>query len=107
LIFQAQNCLPLRYLGGTQLHSEADGVTVTFTPPASDSSRVFYTGIGSSIDRTLTGTAALGGSFGGAFNLPSQTITVIASHAGQEVSRAAIQMRPGTVGFVYLVPNAR
>jgi hypothetical protein len=107
LIFQAQNCLPLRYLGGTQLHSEADDVAVTFTPPASDSSRVFYTGVGASIDRTLTGTAAVGGAFGGAFNLPSQTVTVIASHAGQEVSRAAIQMRPGTVGFVYLVPNAR
>ena len=107
LIFRVQNCLPLRFLGGDQLHAEADDVTITFTPPAADSSRVFYTGLGAAIDPTLTATSAVGGSFGGAFNLPSQTVTVIATHQGQEVSRAAIPMRPGTIGYAYLVPNAR
>ena len=107
LIFRAQNCLPLRYLGGEALRAEADDVAVTFTPPATDSSRVFYTGIGASVDPTLKGTSAVGGAFGGAFNLPAQTVTVIATHDGKEVSRAAIPMRSGTLGFVYLVPNTR
>ena len=107
LIFRAQNCLPLHYLGGTMLHAEADDVSVTYTPPLEDSSKVFYTGVNGNVDPTLIGTTSAGSSFGGAFNLPTRLVTVIASHAGKEVSRAAIQMRPGTVGFVYLVPNSR
>jgi hypothetical protein len=108
LIFRAENCLPMRYLGNASLNAEADGVSVSFMPVAKDSSKVFYTTFGSSIDTTATETQVGGSGYGGAFNLPaSQTLTMIATHAGVEVMRAAVQMQPGTVSMVYLVPDAQ
>jgi hypothetical protein len=105
LIFQALNCLPLRLSGNSLVTAQAEDVKVTFTPPGKDSSQVFYT-IGSyAIDRTRDRTTAAGGSYGGVFNLPAQSVVVVAQHDGVEVSRAVVQMRPGTVGFVFLLPT--
>jgi hypothetical protein len=105
LVFQVLNCLPLRLSGNATANAEAEDVKVSFTPPGQDSSQVFYTITGSVIDRTRDRTSATGASFGGAFNLPSQNVTIVGQHNGVEVSRAAIQMRPGAVGFLYLLPN--
>jgi hypothetical protein len=107
LIFRAHNCLPLRYLDGKVLNAEADDVVVTFSPSVDDSSKVFYTGFQSGIDPSLSGTSAMGGGFGGAFNLPTQLVNVVAKHDGMVVSQVAAQMRSGTAAFVYLMPSTR
>jgi hypothetical protein len=106
LIFQALNCLPLRFNGNNALNEEADGVKITFTPPGENSSQVFYTITNNAIDITRDTTSVNGGAYGGAFNLPSTSITVTGHYGTTEVSRAVVQMRPGAVGFVYLLPNA-
>jgi hypothetical protein len=105
LIFQALNCLPLRLSGNSMANAQADDVKVTYFPPAKDSSQVFYTITTSAIDRTRDRTSSAGGSFGGVFNLPPQSVTVVGQHDGVEVSRAVVQMRKGAVGFVFLLPT--
>jgi hypothetical protein len=107
LVFQVFNCMPLRLAGNATVNSEADDVAITYSPPGKDTSRVFYTIMGNSIDTTRTSTSVSGGAFGGVFNLPSQSITVIGQHAGMEVARAVIQLRAGAVGFLYLLPNSQ
>jgi hypothetical protein len=108
MIFRASNCLPLRYMGSEGIvNAEAEGVQVTFTPPTSESSMVFYTGENASLDPTLDSTTVPGGAFGGVFNLPLTLVTVIAKYQGMEVARTALQIRPGTVGWVYLIPKPR
>jgi hypothetical protein len=106
LIFQVLNCLPLRFNGNNELNEEADGVKVTFTPPGENSSQVFYTITNNAIDTTRDTTSVNGGAYGGAFNLPSTSLTVTGHYGANEVSRAVVQMRPGAVGFVYMLPNA-
>jgi hypothetical protein len=105
LVFQAFNCLPIRLMSNSMVNADAEDVTITYTPPGADTSQVFYTTTGPSIDPTRVSTTAAGSSFGGVFNLPSQTVTIVGSHAGGEVSRAVMQMRSGYVGFLYLLPN--
>jgi hypothetical protein len=106
LVFQVLNCLPLRLSGNSMANAQADDVKVSYTPPGKNSSQVFYTITGAVIDRTRDSTSSSGGAFGGVFNLPPQLITVVGQHDGMEVSRASLQMRAGTVGFLFLLPNA-
>jgi hypothetical protein len=105
LVFQVLNCLPLRLSGNSMANAQADDVKVSYTPPGKNSSQVFYTITGAVIDRTRDSTSSSGGAFGGVFNLPPQLITVVGQHEGMEVSRASLQMRAGTVGFLFLLPN--
>jgi hypothetical protein len=106
LVFQVLNCLPLRLSGNAMANAQGDDVKVSFTPPGKDSSQVFYTISGAQIDRTRDSTSAGGAAFGGVFNLPAQLITVIGHHNGMEVARASMQMRAGSVGFLFLLPNS-
>lgn len=107
LIFRAQNCLPLRFLDRDEPPmAEVAGVAVDFEPNQG-ASQVFYTtdSGGVSVTQIATSTDAAGG----AFNVPARNVSVrgIDLESGQVVSEGLVHVRPGAIGFSYLVPKSR
>jgi hypothetical protein len=107
LIFRAENCLPLRYIGDAEINAEAEGVAVSFTPQGADTSRTFYTTYSRVVDPSANSTQAGGNSFGGAVNLPPAASSVVGSHDGRTIANATVRIRADALGLVMLVPNAR
>jgi hypothetical protein len=106
MIFRIQSCLPLRYLGNSDFpRAEASDVRVRFEPNDGATS-VFYTDKSGGVALALEATSSNG--FGGAFNLPARNLSVTAvdSISDRTVATGTVVIRPGTVGFIYLVPNS-
>ena len=107
LIFRAQNCLPARYLSTDELpQAEVSGVRVEFEPN-DGASQVFYTTATGGVSVTLeaTSTDGVGGAFGG----PARNVSVsfIDDATEREVAEGLVQVRPGAIGFVYMVPRSQ
>lgn len=104
LIARAQNCLPLRYMEGTNAISRARDVSFRFSP-STGASQVYYINDLSSIDTSLDRTSRRG--YAGAFELVAGNVTVTAFHepSGKMVAQGTIGIREGSIGFMYLVPN--
>lgn len=108
LIFRAQNCLPIRLANAEAATSAfASGVSVSYSRPGPSSTRVFYTIGGLMVDPAASGTTEQGNGYGGAFNLPPGQTSIVGTHASLDVINAGIPLRADTLGFVFLVPNAR
>ncbi|MET0387145.1 MAG: hypothetical protein ABW321_14350 [Polyangiales bacterium] len=107
LIFRAENCLPMSFLGEADTNAEAEGMVVSYSPSADLSTRTFYTSFGLVVDPEETATTSEGAGFGGALNLPPRAVTVIGKHGDDDVSRTTVRMREGWLGLVMLVPDAR
>jgi hypothetical protein len=107
VIFRAENCLPIDYLGDQDGNAEAEGVKVAYSPSGLDSTGVFYTTIGLMVDALLQATQAKGRAYGGALNLPPGSLTLVGSHGDKDVTRATLRIRPNTLALVHLVPDGR
>jgi hypothetical protein len=107
MIFRAENCLPLRYIGNDNANAEADGVIVNYAPNGPDSSRTFYTTYALSVDPVATATQAIGSGYGGAVNLPPGLVSIVGSHDNDTTMNAVVRIRPDALGLVMLVPNAK
>lgn len=107
VIFRAENCLPLQYLGDQDGNAEADGIRVSYSPSGTNSSEVFYTRYALSVDRTLNTTKATGSAYGGALNLPPGSLTLVGSHEQDDVMHVNLRLRPNTLALVHLVPDGR
>jgi hypothetical protein len=107
VIFRAENCLPMDFLGDTDGNAEADGVRVTYSPSGKNSTEVFYTRFSLTVDRTLKTTKSTGGAYGGALNLPPGSLTLIGSHEETDMMHVTLRMRPNTLALVHLVPDGR
>lgn len=107
LIFKANNCLPLRYIGGHDVNADADGVSVSYTPRSENSSDVVYVQLGLAIDPAATMTSSAGQGYGGMFNLSPGAVTLTGSHDGLDVGSAGLPMRANTLGVVFLEPRAK
>jgi hypothetical protein len=107
LIFRVQNCLPLRYLQAeTPPMASAGGARVAFTPNEG-ATKVFYLEETGPVADNLTATTRQG--LGGAFNLLPRNVTVNAIDvaSGREIARGTVNIRPGAIGFVWLVPRSK
>jgi hypothetical protein len=108
LIFRVQGCLPMRYLNNPMAPPQAEvaDVHIRFEPD-DGATQVFYTDENSSVSLTLEATSKDG--VGGAFNVPARNVTVHAVDAldDREVARGSVRIRPGALGYVYLVARSR
>jgi hypothetical protein len=109
VIFRAENCLPLEFIGNPDGNAEAEGVSVSFMPTRPDSTRAFYTRYALGVDPLLKATKSTGGAgaYGGALNLPAALLTLVGSYEGSDMMHATMRLRANTLGLVHLVPDAR
>jgi hypothetical protein len=107
MIFRVQNCVPQRFLHNLQPpRAEAADVQVSFGEQPG-ASRIFYVDKSSNLSLTLEATSTQG--VGGVFNLPARNLSVTATDAisGDEIADGTVVVRPGAIGFIYLLPKAR
>lgn len=104
LIARAQNCLPLRYMEGSNPIARARNVRFTFTP-STGASRVYYIDDMAMLDQSLDRTSARG--YAGALEVLAANVSVTATHAmtGKVLATGVLPIREATIGFMYLVPN--
>jgi len=107
LIFRVQGCLPLRYLAQPDLpRAEVGDVKVSFEPN-DGASQIFYTEPSGAVSTTRDSTTS--DAVGGSFVVPARNLTVHAmdTHSGKEVASGSVRVRPGAIGFMYLVPRSQ
>lgn len=107
LIFRIQSCVPLRYLINDAFPlADAANVAIEFEPN-DGASDVFYLSDTGAVSASLKATSRAG--VGGAFNVPAVNLNVTATNVadGRVVAQGPVQARPGTIGFIYMLPTAR
>lgn len=105
LIFRAQNCLPIKYIAAPGYPTgDAAGVVIELEPDGG--SRVYYTDESFVPVRSLMATTV---GLGGAFELPTQVITVQGYRADTmaPIMNGRVRVDPGAIGFMYLLPRSR
>lgn len=107
MIFRVQNCVPQRFLHNLQPpRAEASDVQVSFGEQPG-ASRIFYVDKSGNLSLELDATSTQG--VGGVFSLPARNLSVTAVDAvsGDEIADGTVVVRPGAIGFIYLLPKSR
>ena len=107
MIFRAQNCLPLHFIGSNAANAEAGDVTVSYGRKGMKTTKVFYTIGGLQVDPDAAATSEQGSGYGGALNLPAGQTSIVGRHANTDVINATIPLRADALGILFLVPNAQ
>jgi hypothetical protein len=107
MIFRAQNCLPLHFIGSNVVNAEAADVSVSYGRKGAKTTKVFYTIGGLGVDPEATETSEQGSGFGGALNLPAGQTSIVGRHDNTDVINATIPLRADALGILFLVPNAQ